>query len=340
MINNVMSEQHILNYSVPQGSIIGPQGFIMYIMYIHHVGDIIRGHDIEFHSYADDTQLFCEFDPKLPGNCDRALGELSTCISKINNWMYQNKLQLNQEKTEFMIIATPRVLSTLPDIQLKLGDIYVHASTSVKNLGVVFDSTMSMTDQVSAVCKSVNFHIRNLWRIRRFITQEACHHAVRALVLSRIDYANSLFYGARKIDLMRLQRLQNKAARLVFACGRDQSSSQLLCDLHWLPVMERIKYKILLYIYKSLHDIAPSYLINILKLYNTSDGDNECTRRRLRSSSDTTRLVVPRSKRKAGEKSFHVVGPNLWNSLPISVREVESVPVFKRHLKTYLFPDD
>ena len=148
MINNVMSEQHILNYSVPQGSIIGPQGFIMYI---HPVGDIIREHDIKFHSYADDTQLFCEFDPKLPGNCDRALGELSTCISKINNWMYQNKLQLNQEKTEFMIIATPRVLSTLPDIQLKLGDISVHASTSVKNLGVVFDSTMIKADQVSGL---------------------------------------------------------------------------------------------------------------------------------------------------------------------------------------------
>ena len=220
---------------------------------------------------------------------------------------------------------------------MELGNITVHTSSSVKNLGVIFDSTMSMSDQVSGLCKSVNFHIRNLWRVRRFITQEACHHAVRSLVLSRIDYANSLLFGAKEVDLKRIQRLQNKAARLVFACGRDQSSSQLLCTLHWLPVKDRIKYKVLLYIYKCLHDLAPSYLTNALVLYNVSDG-NDDSRRRLRSSSDVTRLVVPRSRRKTGDKAFHVVGPYLWNQLPVDIRETESVHIFKRHLKTHLFP--
>ena len=194
-----------------------------------------------------------------------------------------------------------------------------------------------MSGQISAICKSVNFHIRNLWRIREFITREACHHAVRALVLSRIDYANSLLYGAKQIDLQRLQRLQNKAVRLVFACGRDQSSSHLLCTLHWLPVEDRIKYKILLYVYKSLNNQAPKYLAEILKLYNASNS-TEGSRRRLRSSSDATRLAIPRSKRQAGDNSFHVCGPRLWNGLPVSIREAPSVTVFKRQLKTHLFP--
>ena len=194
MINNAMSRHHIFNYSVPQGSIVGPQAFIMYT---HPVGDIIRAHNIDFHTYADDTQLYCEFSPKIPGDLERVLGELASCTSQINTWMYQNMLQLNQDKTEFLVIATPHVLRNLPDIQLRLGNISVRASTSVKNLGVIFDASMSMSGQVSAICKSVNFHIRNLWRIRRFITQDACHHAVRALVLSRIDYANSLLHGAK-----------------------------------------------------------------------------------------------------------------------------------------------
>ena len=94
MINNIMSQQHILNYSVPQGSIVGPQGFIMYT---HPVGDIIRAHNICFHTYADDTQLFCDFNPKIPGDCERALGVLTSCVSEINTWMCQNMLQLNQE---------------------------------------------------------------------------------------------------------------------------------------------------------------------------------------------------------------------------------------------------
>ena len=103
MINNVISQQHILNYSVPQGSIVGPQGFIMYT---HPVGDIIRAHNICFHTYADDTKLFCDFNPKIPGDCEKALGVLTSCVSEINTWMCQNMLQLNLEKTTFIVIAT------------------------------------------------------------------------------------------------------------------------------------------------------------------------------------------------------------------------------------------
>ena len=133
-----------------------------------------------------------------------------------------------------MVFASPRVLNTLPNIQLDLDDIS-------KNVGVNLDSSLFMTSHINSVCKSVNFHIRSLWRIRRFLTQSSCHHAVRSLVLSRIDYANTLLYGVREVDLKRLQRLQNKAARLVFACGREQHSSDLLRSLHWLPVRSNTK---------------------------------------------------------------------------------------------------
>ena len=102
-----MSRQHILNYPVPKGSILDRQGFIMYT---HPVGDIIRTHNICFH-YVDDTQLFCDFNPKIPGDCERALGLLTSCESEINPWMCQNMSQLNQEKTEFIVIATPRTLT-------------------------------------------------------------------------------------------------------------------------------------------------------------------------------------------------------------------------------------
>ena len=127
-----------------------------------------------------------------------------------------------------------------------------------------------MSNHVSSICRIVNFHIRNLWRIRRFITQGACHHAVRSLVLSRLDYANSVLFGAREFDLKRIQRLQNKAARLVFACGRDQPSAGLLTDLHWLPVKERILFKMFTLIYKILHGQAPSYLVDLIHLHTVS----------------------------------------------------------------------
>jgi hypothetical protein len=326
-INSVMPDEHTLTYSLPQGSIIGPQGFIMYTC---PVGEIIRRYNICFHCYADDIQLYSQFDPKITGDRESVLNNLSSCISEINAWMVKNKLQLNQDKTEFFIIATNRVLITLPEIELKLGESTIKPSSSIKNLGVFFDGSLNMSIHISNLCKTVNYHIRNLWRVRRFLTQEACHHAVRALVLSRIDYANSLLYGAREADLKRLQRLQNKAARLVFACGRDRCSVDLLNSLHWLPVKERIYFKITLHIYNCISGSAPSYLRDLVTLLSHTVTTE--SRRRLRSSSDITRLNAIR------DCSFVVAGPQLWNELPVYVREAESVSAFKRLLKTYLFP--
>ena len=279
-------------------------------------------------------QFIC--DPKSEGDRQRVLSKLSSCVLAINKWMAQNMLQLNQGKTEFIVFANSHVLSTLPNLELILADFTIPASTSVKNLGVSLDCSLNMSHHISSVCKTVNFHIRNLWRIRRFITQSACHHAVRSLVLSRLDYANSLLVGARENDLARLQRLQNKAARLVFACGRDQPSAGLIASLHWLPVKERINFKIFTHVYKILHTQSPSYLVELVHSQNSNTADEY--RQRLRSSADQTRLSVPRTRRKAGDSSFSIAAPRLWNELPAGLREAISLPVFKSLLKTFLFP--
>ena len=217
----------------------------------------MRAFDISFHAYADDLKLYAEFDPRSEGDCERVLDRLSSCIDVINEWMIQNTLRLNQDKTEFFLIANRNVSAALSDISLKLGELYTQRSTSIKNLGVTFDDSLTMYSQINTICKSVNFHIRNIWRKRRFITTEACHHIVRGLVLSLLDYANSLLFGARE------------AARLVMSCGRDQSSTDLLRELHWLPVKQRIIYKLILYIYKALNDMAPCYISAMTHLQNT-----------------------------------------------------------------------
>ena len=198
----------------------------------------------------------------------------------------------------------------------------------LKNLGVVFDNTLNMSCHISNLCRTLNFHLRNLWRIRQFLSQEACHHAVRALILSRIDYANSLLYGACERDLKRLQRLQNKAARLhvVYACGRDRCSAELLCALHWLPVKERLNFKVMLHVYNCISGKAPACLQNLVSLY--SHPESARSRRRLRSSSDVAKLGAVRSFKKAGDSCFCVFGPQLWSELPVCVREATTVSAF------------
>ena len=132
-------------------------------------------------------------------------------------------------------------------------------------------------------------------------------------------------------DTQRLQRLQNRAARLIYRVSRRNSATPLLREMHWLPVQQRIEFKILVHVYNCIHGSSPVYLQDLIELYNPG-------RQGLRSSGDSTRLAIPRTNRSFGDKSFSVLGPTLWNNLPKSVRAAPNVQCFKKLLKTHLFP--
>ena len=128
---------------------------------------------------------------------------------------------------------------------------------------------------------------------------------------------------------------QGSPASSWLACGRDRCSVELLNTLHWLQVKDRICFKIMLYVYKCIMNVTPSYLCDLITLF--SDTLTIENRPRLHSSSDATKLLVPRSRKRAGDHSFVVAAPRLWNELPIQLKEAVSVPVFKRLLKTHLY---
>ena len=169
----------------------------------------------------------------------------------------------------------------------------------------------------------------NIARIRPYINKEACGHAVRTLISTRLDYANSLLFGIRAVDIQRLQRVQNRAAKLVFQVGKYEHVTPLLNELHWLPIGRRITFKILMLVYNCLHRNSPSYLYNLITHRNSRPG--------LRSSSDASILHIPRSNTSSGPNAFMVFAPKLWNALPLPIRQAPSLETFKKVLKTHLF---
>jgi hypothetical protein len=327
-ISGSYSSVHPLKYGVPQGSVAGPP---IFTAYSKPVTEIFKRFNVDYHIYADDTQLYVSYDPKVSGDRDAAQARLTNCIAEVKVWMRQNKLCLNDTKTEFFIISSPWQINSIQRSDLKIGESAIAPSTSIKNLGVHFDSSLKMDLQVSSICRTVNYHLRNISRIRRFIDQNTCAHAVRSLVLSRLDYGNSLLGGISQSNVQRLQKLQNRAARLIYCVDRRTSTSPLLRDLHWLPIQQRIHFKILLHVYNSISKTAPAYLQDLLKIYHPG-------RAGLRSAHDTMRLVVPATKKGFGDSAFSVMGPKLWNNLPIVIRQSPSVQLFKKSLKTHLFP--
>ena len=282
---------------------------------------------MQYSIYADDTQVYLSFDLKDATN---ALQKLNSCLSDIRSWMIENKLKINDDKTEFLIIASPHSHKKLTDNHsLTVGNSSIGPSSSAKNLGVIFDNNMNMEKQVSNICKSANFQLRNIGSIRKCLNDTAAAQLVHSLITSRLDYCNSLLGGIPDSQIERLQRVQNNAARIVARLKKFDHITPTLRSLHWLPVKYRIEFKTLLLTYRILNDSAPSYLKDLISPYKQS--------RSLRSG-DKLLLTVPRSKTKSyGDRCFSFRAPKAWNALPLEIRSSENINSFKSNVKTHLF---
>ena len=242
---------------------------------------------VSVHLYADDTQLYLPFSLASPSFAQDAVAKMEQCIRHISCWMIANKLQLNEDKTELLVISSPKQRHKVQVSSLLVNDTLVTASSSAKNLGVIFDQELNMKDHVTNICKNTNFHLRQIGRIRKYLTRSSAKAIVHALITSRLDNNNSLLYGLLDCEIKRLQRVQNNAARIVTRSKRREHITPVLRSLHWLPISSRIVFKILLLTFKAINGNAPSYLSALLVSYHPA--------LQLRSS-DSGSLTVPKTK--------------------------------------------
>jgi hypothetical protein len=210
---------------VPQGSVLGPR---LYCIFSKPISDICESHGMDYHCYADDTQIYIVVEPR--DNLSDMWTKLTSCLSDIREWMCSNLLKLNQDKTELMIFAPKHRAKELTDFSISFGGNIIHDTLYVNAIGAYFDRTLSMEKQCNAIARSCYFHIRNIGCIRPFISEDACKMLVNALVTSRLDYGNALFYGITKNT--RTKKMDH--------------ITPVLIRLHWLLVEYRSQYKLIL----------------------------------------------------------------------------------------------
>ena len=169
-VNNAKSDPAPLDCGVPQGSVGGPT---LFSIYLTGLKEILHCHSFNYHCYADDIQIYTSFLPTQTNVVD-IIQKLEACIHDIKKWMSSHSLKLNQEKSELLFIGSKVLLDkvSLPSLTVD-NDVVIAPSKSCRNLGVLFDSTMSMSAQISAVCKSVRYQLRNLGIIRKYLTRSA-----------------------------------------------------------------------------------------------------------------------------------------------------------------------
>ena len=264
-----------------------------------------------------------------PDNLSSLLLEIQNCCDYVEIWMHENKLRLNNDKTEVLLCSTESKPSKVHNSDITLGESIIAISDKAKNFGVILDNTFSMEHQINAVIKAMYFEIRNISRMKSILSYDSVKTLVSSLVLSRLDYCNSLLAGITEQKNLNLQKAQNCAARLILGRPRSENAKLMLRTLHWLPVKARIEYKISVLCYNTLHSSMPSYL---------KDFFNSYVPERVLRSQDSKLLIVPKSNLKTfSDRAFTVTCPIIWNSLPFSLRTAGSVAIFRKHHKTFLF---
>ena len=322
-INDFESDPKPMLYGIPQGSILGP---IIYTLYTTPLGNIIKKHKLNYHMYADDTQLYLSIEPS---NIHDLVYSLENCIEDVKTWMTENKLKLNDEKTE-VILCNPKKYNV--DVnELHVGNDTIQFSHSARNLGVCFDEDLSLNDHFVNISKAVYLEIKRLRHMSKFVNDNALKTLAASFILSRFDYCNSLFKNLCNYQLDKLQKLQNFAAKVVLSKSLYDHVTPCLIELHWLPISFRIDYKISLLVFKCLNGLAPSYLWDLIELYVPS--------RNLRSANQFTLKAFSSKFKKLGDRSFSYTAPKVWNALPYDIRTEKSISIFKKKLKTFYFKE-
>ena len=276
--------------------------------------------------YADDCQIYLSFS----NNTDQAEELFNQCLIQIKNWMDSNFLKLNTDKTKLKMF-NPRSESV--QICINFNNSLIVPSETVDILGVKLSQNINYSSFISKKVQAIYFHLRNLNHIRDSLPHSARVLLVTNLVLSKLDYCNSLLICATGKDLRPLRIMLNRAVRFIFDIRRREHITPYLKKLHILPILFRIKFKVCLLAFKILNDKAPVYLKEkFVTFYPTTTIDlrDGCGRdnfmfKHLKDTKDKTRDTV-------FDKLIEE-----WNLLPLNIRKVKSVNVFKTRLKTFYF---
>ena len=251
-------------------------------------------------------------------------------VANIASWMDTMHLKLNPDKTEFIMFGYRNQLDKCKTSYVTISGSTIPESPSVKYLGVTLDKNLNLKEHILTKCKSAIANFVRIRNIQQYLTTDACSTLVLGLCISHLDYANTLYYGLPDKTISNLQIVQSMCAKLTLRKSKYDSTTDALLHLHWLPIKQRINFKIATITHKCIYGTTPQYLKDLLILAPNP--------RSLRSSNDRTKLIIPFTRCKTfAAQSFSIAAPMIWNQLPKLLHETTNLKLFKRQLKTHLY---
>jgi hypothetical protein len=314
---NIKSNFDIVTAGVPQGSVLGP---VLFLMFINDLPLYMNNSDIDL--FADDTTVY---NSNNEASCMQ--NELQEDANNFQNWCQQNIMFTNKGKSSTMQIGTQQKLSKTNEIEIIIENEKLKSTTNQKLLGVQIDSNLSWNAQVEETCKKVTRKITLLKQLSKYVPRSSLQIFYNSYILPIFDYGITVWGHTSDYNIDRLTRLQKRAARIILKAHYLTPSTQMFKELKWQPIRDRIKFHSATMVYKSLNGRAPEYMNDLLKVIDNSVRTRSMTQKH---------LEVPRSNKKIHEGSFSVYGPKLWNELPLEIRDSKTVQSFKNKLRQHL----
>lgn len=321
--NNETSNTLDTDIGVPQGSILGP---ILFLVFINDLSQNIKSGQCNL--YADDTLLYTS-----SKTIAEVADSLQKCLNEALIWYENNNLCLNADKSKVMIISSNRnrEASSLTSLNLDLDGIPLQTTNSAKYLGIFIDNHLTWERQFSHICQLLGAKISRLRRLRKSVPSHILNTICRTCLFPTFDYVCSVWGNAKVQHKRKVQRLQNYAARIVtnnfdYVNTRGED---LVRGLKWQTFNDRVNYFTALLMFKCIHGLAPHYLSDHIVM--ACEAHDKHTR--LTNSFD---VVVPSTQTSIYQQSFMYNGAKTWNNLPEIVKESPNVSIFKYRYKKHV----